>query len=263
MRSGESLDSCHTSSKTIDTSCRVAYTVHRAMSENTQICHKCKNMPNCWAARIRSDHVVLNLLVCRLSRGIDINETSKAILAMIRPKLINLANRIVKSCNGAVAMDVAYADLQAEAIRHLQTDYMMGEVAFPLHYLFGAPHGALYLYAHNYAKREQRHQKTFLLAGDEEVAVWPSEEIQTQDDSDIEGLTAVVRSIIMDGQTLDSVEFRVMTHILDADENSSAVKRYLSEQMGISIIKVNRIYDSAQEKIRVAVLASTHRDEET
>lgn len=207
---------------------------------------------------------MLNLLVCRLVRGIDVEQTSKLILEMLRPKLLNLAVRVLRQAPG-VPMEVAYKDLQSAAIELLQHRYKMGEVAFPLHYLFGAPHGAMYLFAHNYGKTEGAYEKTFVTSGasPEEVqgadpTTPSSTDPHAEDDAESEtNVTRTARAVIADGSTLSALEYRVMAFTLSASddgEKSSRAQRYLAEQLGVSLIRVAKVYEQASAKVRIRTL---------
>ncbi len=93
-------------------------------SEPKQDCGTCAKRINCWAQGIKEEHIVLNLLVCRLKRGIEINRTTKLILQMLQPKLHVLATRAIRNTN--IDLSTALADLESATIQCLQHQYIMG-----------------------------------------------------------------------------------------------------------------------------------------
>lgn len=221
-----------------------------------QDCSICKNSKNCWEEGIKDEHVILNLLTCRIKRGIDVNRSVRLFLRMVRPKLKTYAKIAIKGTS--IDLDIALADLESATIEYIQNHYMMGEIAFPLHYLFGHPNGVIYHYANNYGKKTRRYEDTHELHsegqdedGGEDYAPPPDEEENETEE------TRRAREIIDDGVTLTGEEYQVLQFCL---ANAAEGKRplnglhiYISKVTGIPRTKVAKIYKDATEKVVQAV----------
>lgn len=217
-------------------------------SKPTQDCGICETRVNCWAQGIKEDHVITNLLVCRLKRGIDVNKSAKLLLEMLRPKLKTYAK--IATRGTSIDLTTALLDLESITIQYLQNRYLMGEIAYPLHYLFGIPHGVIYYFANNYAKKARKYEDTFVLEDrvlNEDIADDESlEETETK-------ATHVAREVLEDGLTLNILEYRVMkfclTNALDAKRPLNGLHIYLGKTTGIGRARVTKAMADAKGKL--------------
>lgn len=218
---------------------------------------------------------MINLLVCRIKRGHEVNKSAKMLLDMIRPKLKALA-KIAVSGTG-IAIETALADLESQTIEYIQTRFILGEVTYPLHFLFGTPNGWMYRFANNYAKKtrrwedthtlfdnrpgrwkergeEARNKNAFYLGVIDEQAIEAWEEAQAEQETEE---TSTARKIIDDGLTLSSQEYLIVQFCL---ENATEARRplnglhvYLAKLTGMPRAKVTKIAKDAFEKVKAEV----------
>lgn len=227
------------------------------VQEARQDCSSCRNRGNCWAPNIKEEHIMTNLLVCRIKRGIEVNRSSKMLLTMLRPKLRTLARFALRGTN--ITMDVIMADLESATIEALMKNYVMGEIAYPLHYLFGHPNGVIRHYANNYGKKARKYQEAHYLVAsaldliDAQTSLTYNGELQGNDKA------TRAREVIEDGMTLSAVEYRVIKFCLD---NATEAKRplnglhvHLARTMGVIRARVTKVYSDATKKVVAAVRA--------
>ncbi|KKL45384.1 hypothetical protein LCGC14_2356270 [marine sediment metagenome] len=60
------------------------------MSKKSQECGFCRYAERCFSEKTTSRNIVLNILACRIRKRLNINESTKLLLSMIRPKLLSL-----------------------------------------------------------------------------------------------------------------------------------------------------------------------------
>lgn len=218
-----------------------------------QDCSVCKTRSICWQPGIRDEHVMISLLVCRMKRGIDVNSSTKSLLNLIRPKLRKLAKRAIQGTQ--VPMETALADMESKAVEYLLKNYMLGDAAFPLHFLFAVPGGHMTHFANNYARKEQEYNEFYPLESDVESYI--SESYTIEDSTSTTKETELARTIINDGITLTRTEYRVfkfcMTNAIEGKRPISGLHVYLAKVMGTNRAKINRIYLDAARKIQAAV----------
>ena len=225
--------------------------------EQGQDCGACRNQPICFADKIKEEHIITNLLVCRIKRGIDVSRSARLFLRLVRPKLRTLAKNAVRGVN--IDIDIALADLESQTIEYLQHHYIMGEIAYPLHYLFGQPNGVVRHFANNYARKARKYESHHAFTDGDELAgnskhdehVIPEEPGTTTDTDE----TREARKVLEDGITLSLHEYRVARFCL---HNATEAKRplnglhvYLAKTMGVARARVTRIWaDSAKKLVR-------------
>ena len=224
-----------------------------------QDCSTCRNQKNCWDThKIRNEHIIINLLVCRLKRGIEVNRSTKLLLQMLRPELKNLTQWAIRGTN--IDAGMALADLESYTIELILKKYVMGGVAYPLHWLFGRPHGYINLYANNYAKKTRQYESMQLLSGrneeDEDDSSEPFYDPRDEEE-DTTKSTRVARDIIDDGITLTLQEYRILKFCLsnasDAKRPLSGLHVYLGQKTGLGRAKVTRIMKDASDVLVRAV----------
>lgn len=221
-----------------------------------QDCGVCQMNRVCYMPKIKEEHVVLSLLFCRIKRGYEVNRSSKLVLKMVYPKLKTLAEYAIRGTN--IDLDTALADLQSMTIELIQKTYVMGDVAYPLHFLFGEPKGRILLYAKNYARSEKRFDEHHALYAnpndvEEEEGYDPQSDEDTTTDS-----TRIARDVLDDGLTLTLQEYRVLSFCL---ANASDQKRpvnglhvYLGRVMAQPRAKITKLSSDATEKLKKEVL---------
>jgi hypothetical protein len=222
--------------------------------EPQQDCGTCRNQPNCWASSIKEEHVITNLLVCRIKRGIDVNRTTRLLLQMLRPKLKLFARHAIQGTR--IDLETALADMESFTIEQIQQHYIMGEIAYPLHWLFDFARGHVYFYAHNYAKKGRKYEETHSFQSN-----WATEHSETIDDAPLPlaedeettQSTRDARAIVDDGLTLTLPEYRVLkfclTNALDAKRPLNGLHIHLARSMGLVRARVTKIYSDAHKKL--------------
>ena len=219
-----------------------------------QDCSVCRNISNCWAPGIEDRLIIISLLVCRMKRGIQVNASTKLFLEMIRPKLKRMAQDIHKDVWGYHDMDVIRHDLESAAVEQILRHYSIGEIAYPLHYLFGFPNGVLRRFASAYRERLRRNFRYRMGMGDDEQVEEPRHD-ERLDDEKVTLRMDTVRHIINNGVTLRAAEYRVMSFCL-ANAKDGGVKRpinglhtYLAKSLGVIRPRVTKLWSDACAKI--------------
>lgn len=208
---------------------------------------------------IKDEHIVTNLLVCRIKRNIDVNRSTRQFLSMVRPKLKLLARHAIK--NTKIDMEIALADLESATIESLQHHWIMGERGYPLHYLFSPIKGSIHFYANNYAKKTKKYNEETVLCPDGTKALgWPvvkDEPLTSMDEDSQTDETTRAREVIQDGITLTASEFRVLSFCL---ANATKARRplnglhlYLARCFGVVRARATKIYADAAQKVAQAV----------
>jgi hypothetical protein len=123
--------------------------------ESKQDCARCRSLSTCWKPELSEKQIVVNLLVCRMQRGVARESSTKLLLNMVRPKIQKTARRMRPLRHVEPLADMM-RDLETEAVVALLSDYRMGEATHPLRWLFGQPHGAIARYAQQEVQRTQR-----------------------------------------------------------------------------------------------------------
>jgi hypothetical protein len=121
----------------------------------------------CWDRRLDAHGVVINLLVCRLERKIDVNKSTRALFRMLQPKLLKIAKRMVTTIgnSGHASIPDLVAEMQSVAVESLMTQYVMGEALHPLRWLFGDPHGAITRWSIRHTNNIRRQSQVFYSYG--------------------------------------------------------------------------------------------------
>lgn len=204
---------------------------------------------------------MLNLLTCRIKRGIDVNRSARAFLQMVRPELKILARYAVKGTN--IDPDTALADLESFTMDQIQHVYLMGETFWPLPFLFGKPDGRVRRFAGAYSKKTKRFEATHVLEGGDSAfgnPAWDNHVESEPEELDNE-LTRAARGVVDDGITLSLTEYRVMKFCLsnasDAKRPLNGLHVYLARTTGQPRTKVTKFFKDASDKVRREVLETT------
>lgn len=195
---------------------------------------------------------MLNLLTCRIKRGIEVNRSAKLFLEMVRPALLKLAMHAIKGTR--IELDVAIADLESKTMEYLQRNFVLGDRGYPLHYLFNIPKGAVCRYANTYTKDAHKYENGTVF-----VASGVLEEGTTEEEADdpLADLVRQAREVVDDGITLTLQEYRVLKFCLmnasDAKRPLNGLHVYLARAMNVIRARVTRVYADAREKVRFEV----------
>jgi hypothetical protein len=220
-----------------------------------QDCSTCRNRDNCWASGIKEEHIMTNLLVCRLKRGIEMNRSTRMLLSMLRPKLRALARFAVRETH--LNVDMVVTELESATIEALLKNYVMGEIAYPLHYLFGHPNGVIRHYANNYVKKVRRYEDTHVIVANLAEQVTDTYEAFVDEEDDTTRRTRIAREVIDDGITLNAIEYRVLkfclTNATEARRPLNGLHVHLAKTMGVVRARVTKIYADALRKVNAAV----------
>lgn len=114
-------------------------------------------MQRCWSTPPNNRLRVINLLVCRLQLGINPSRTTKTLLGMLKPKIVNIM-QFIQHTLGHEAPDrtTIISDIESAVIEYLLHHYVLGERGYPQHYLFG-PHGAMNGWKLNYVNAARKY----------------------------------------------------------------------------------------------------------
>lgn len=224
---------------------------------SAQDCSTCQRQFICYAPKIKAEHIILNLLTCRIKRGIDVSRSSKMFLAQCRKMTWRLAKQAVKGTN--IDLAVATADIESYIIEVMQNTYTHGEIFYPLPFLFSPFKGRATFFVANYARKTRKFGDTHLLQNEYENPNWdgaPEPEVEEQDTD----VTRRARAIIEDGVTLNLEEYRVlkfcMTNAKDAKRPLNGLHVYLALVGDIPRIKCTQIYSTAIKKLTAQMEAS-------
>jgi len=227
-----------------------------------QDCASCALAPKCWMPGISVRHVVTNLLVCRLKFGLEKDRSAKLLLELLRPKLAKMATEI-STAPGVWGADftTVLSDLETATIEQILTYYTMGEIGYPLHYLFGKPNGVIRRYAQSYVTRIHKRANTELIGSGRDTKKGPLAQVadesqdldQILDNQSMTALAGLANELIDDGLTLRTSEYRVVRFCLDnmTDEKKplSGLHLYLSSVMGVVRSRVTRQWSDSCAKL--------------
>ena len=110
------------------------------MLKPKQKCGACRYAAKCYSTKTSPRNVVINILACRIRIGVERNESSKLLLAMIRPSLVKLVSDARSRVGGGfIDIDSLLLDLESRVIECLLSEdgYRIGETAYLTEYLFG------------------------------------------------------------------------------------------------------------------------------
>lgn len=244
---------------------------------SAQDCSICRNQRNCWAPKIKEEHILTNLLVCRIKRGIDVNRSSVMFLQLVRPKLKTYSKRIQQSAR--IDRHEVMTDLESATIETIHKLYVLGGVGFPLHFLFSPKMGHIRFFAINYVKKLRKFGD-FHSFGDE-VSVgsegtqvedmswnnspglvsksWNSHYDPRDETDETDIYTQRVRAIVDDGLTLNLSEYKTLKFCLDnagkGKKPFNGLHLYLAKQMNVNRARISVVSSEAIEKVKVELSA--------
>jgi hypothetical protein len=124
-------------------------------TQKRQDCARCAHVRRCWDAKAEARVVAINLLVCRIQSGTDVNRSVRLLLAYVRPKIATIGEYVFAQLRGAWSRDQIIHELEMQTILHVKNTYKIPSIGYPLHYLFG-PHGAVTFDARSIVRRVLR-----------------------------------------------------------------------------------------------------------
>lgn len=251
-----------------------------------QNCSQCMNLYKCWPATTNSgktvstQNILINILVCRLQKGININATTSNLLKILRPGIISLITHARQSGSlHGMDMEQIIADIQSTAIEYLIRDYKIGDRGRATPYLFNPQNGFLTKHIKWLANKSTKFYANHELHGDfgsdqqenndydmahnpsDNMTSWDTTSVSdifspyVQEDETNPELLGEISSIIEDGMTLTCNEYRVI-RFCSANCNESTNIRHIdglhirmSKIMGVSRPRITRLYKRAKEKI--------------
>jgi len=175
-------------------------------------------MTHCWTDKLTHRAIIINLLVCRLQRHINVNRTTRTLLKIIRPKLQRVASNLLKDTTGnrSDAADIM-AELEAQTIEQLMHHYVMGEKLHPLRWLFSHPSGAITRWGTNYRRAMWRRQRAEVLVDSEVLDQRATEDdapVEYDQDAESRARTLAAMQLVRDGLTFPLHEYRVLRFFL-------------------------------------------------
>lgn len=250
------------------------YPEKRQRSKPQQNCGSCRYVTKCYAKKAASRNVVINILACRIKKGINPNKSTRLLLDMIRPsliKLVNNARNIVGS--GYIDMDQMIMDLESKIIESLldENGYRIGGPAYLTEYLFGTnpKTGWVRKWILWDFSKQKRFFSRHTLSGsnpksdtDDEIseqdrnAIAQTENLNTfEEEHQDQNVIQKLMDIIDDGVTLNANEHRVISFCLSHANESNKTRlidgthTYLSNIMGVSRPRITRLYAVARKKL--------------
>lgn len=254
----------------------------RVVENGAQDCSTCRNMTSCWKSGLDEQAVALNILVCRIQRGIQRDKATRLFLHLIRPKLLKIA-KWVRSRTGMDVHD-AVREMESVAIETLLTTYVMGELVPPIVYLFNERHGAVRHWAVRTVSEARRQRAMYLSyggtaagerategGGDLEARLISLNRVATQSrihtappglveegedagrDERIEALCQRALSVVEDGVTLPVTEYRILKFFLvnarDGVRMTEWITPHMARILGIPPNNVSRLYGLAYRRV--------------
>lgn len=254
----------------------------RAAHRERQDCSRCRHIHTCWSSS-NDNHIILNLLVCRVQRDIERDRSMSLFLRMVHPKLLKVSQRLVEKLgsHGQASVGEILGELQSHIAEVLLTQYDVGDFGHPMHYLFDRKTGVVTNWAREYRRKHRQFYGTHMLYGDDtdtgeiEAQIgklnrsatngrvqsspfnpaWPKQTKPTPHQQTIKNALTIVD----DGMSLSLNEYRVMRFCLThAREDGSrriigGLHRYLSDAMDTSRDIVSRHFQQAERRIIDAV----------
>lgn len=241
--------------------------------EPRQNCSVCANQTNCFKPGITDRHIVTNLLTCRIKRGIQRDKSTRLLLELLKPKLMQMATEIINATGTTgLEREQILLDIQSATIEQLLHHYVMGEIGYPLHYLFGMPNGVMRRWVTSQITKTRKYNATYSSTSPYKGS--PRDPSRTTDDvidrqeyllgethiddtlthDHVKAMATKVNMVIDDGLTLRLSEYRVLRFCLD---NASDAKRplnglhiYLGRVMGVVRSRVTRIAADSIGKVK-------------
>ena len=253
-------------------------------SEKAQDCSTCQMMRRCWETGPR--YVAINLLICRMHRNINRDRSTRQLLGLLKPKIGRITQNILRSVGPAITPDPSEveADVRAAIVEYLLGHYQMGELAFPLYFLFGGKSGVMYRWSLAYASRIRKAWKNTYPMGSVSttsegsledrldrlqsaattgiVGSWSGGERPGEREAALAGRidrkkrTRLARAVVDDGASLPLDEYRIMAFCMaNANERGRPINglhAFMSARMGVVRSRVTRLFHDAGRRLVAA-----------
>jgi len=253
-----------------------------------QKCVTCPHQKKCYSTKTSHNktvnhlNVAINIYICRIKMGIDVNNSTKNLLNLLRPGIIKLVTSARRQSGGDhIDFDEILMDAQSKAIEFLTYDYQIGDFLVATAYLFNPISGFLTRWAQTAMAQTRKFNSHHRLFGDIPTDSQESDESDSEEDNYIdrrspdEYMTAFgqmvtspesadksmlheAMSVIEDGVTLNANEYRVLRFCL-ANANEANASRHvdglhlqLAVLMGVSRPRITRLYKRAKDKLTEA-----------
>ena len=213
--------------------------------------------------------MAVNLLTCRLERGIQTARTTRALLQIVDPKVQEVARGLGRAIrySARTAHRDLVAEIQSVVIEKLLTTYMMGEPIHPLYWLFGRPAGAVTAWAQRRQRAARRDKYRYGSLGtfdsdadlmkNSDAVVIPAHEYD-EHAAERERLARVL-AVLDDGLTLSALEYRVVAFCFrnarestDRRQGSAPTRGLhaaLAQRLDLPRATVTRVYGEAVRKL--------------
>jgi len=248
-----------------------------------QDCATCRNARNCFNSSTR--YVAINLIICRMLRGIDQDRSARILLELLRPKINKIAQDMNRRLGPAITLDIdeATADIESAIIEYLLGHYLMGELAYPLYFLFGGKNGVMWRWSLAYVSKARKAWKGLYPVGsaastdaegdfehrlarlnaastDNRVTHFEFETASQVEDALIDKMerkeqVRQARRVIDDGVTFRLAEYRVLSFCM-ANARDRGARRpidglhaFMSDRMGVVRSRITRIFADATSKL--------------
>lgn len=252
-----------------------------------QDCSRCSHIFKCRSRRTAHDKPLsdrndtINLLVCRIKSRIHIDKSTKSLLQLFRPGMVNIVAQ-AKKRSGSIRVDFddMLAEMQAFAIESIMIKYRIGELNPITNFLFDPKSGYLTKWSKWYITKIMRWEHRNMLMEDpygENVAESDdaddgstgeinagmrnynqSAAIEAYESHGERSLVDDVMDIIDDGITLNANEHRVLKFSLQNANESNSIRMvdglhiHIAQRMRVSRPRATRLYKRAKDKLKVA-----------
>jgi len=219
-----------------------------------QDCSRCRAVQHCWKSALSQRAILVNLLVCRLQRGIEVDKTSRLLLRLVRPKIRQAALNLIKTLDTENDKDEIIVDLSAFVIEQLMTKYVMGEHMHPLRWLFNRPNGAVTRWAIRYRRAAYKRQRHEVVSDTDALDFETVPGHEFDPDAATRERNSLALQLIKDGVTFPLKEYRALRFFLcNADDRPGmphyGLPRRLAAVSNQSAKQLIRTYASASRRL--------------
>lgn len=218
-----------------------------------QDCARCRSLSQCWAPSLSDDGIAVNLIVCRIKRGIDVNRNTKALLQITAPKAVSFATGLSRESRHIDTSDTV-CDVQSVMVESLLKEYVAGDSLHPLAFWFRRHSGSVTRWADRRLKSARRDDR-YLADDPDGLLVEEGEPAREFDEqAEVKATCAHAIDLIEDGVTLSTREYRVIRFCLsNADESKSnlidGLHVQLADLFGVKRNTVSKAYRRAVRRL--------------
>jgi hypothetical protein len=262
--------------------------------QQEQNCSTCRHaLAKCHMKGVSDRNVAINILVCRIQLNIQRETSTKNLLELLRPGMINIISSMRRSMMVDIDFDQMLMDMQSNAIELIMHKYSIGEPNPITPFLFSKESGHLVKWARWYVSKIQRwnyrHELYDELPIDNDTdhasygmtsdmqfsseqtggvvrALRQTEAWVEPEHDGANRLVDTVSKIIEDGVTLNFNEYRVMKFCTQNCTESNDTRLidglhlHLAAIMGVSRPRITRLYKRSKDKL-IAAYAIISKDQ--